>query len=106
MTVTADPWVYVVLGVIAYQIGRMVYLVLDQQLRERREKRILKLVNIKFEDDRKDITIITLDTSDKRAMAKLERELRERFNFEEEEDDHGRPGHVTYQGMSKRSGDR
>lgn len=99
-------WVYFVLGVIAYQIGRMCYLVLDQQLRERREKRILKLVNVKFKDDRKDITIITLDTSDKRAMAKLERELRERFNLEEEEDDPGRSGHVRYQGMSERQRDR
>jgi hypothetical protein len=76
-------WTYFVLGVIVYQLIKMFYLVLDQKLRERREKRILKMVSIEI-PDHKNITIITLDTSDKRAMAKLERELRERFNLDED----------------------
>lgn len=75
-------WQYFVLGVIAYQILKMLALAINHAVIEHRQKKFLKLVNIEFPDNSK-ITLIALDTSDKRAMAKLERELRERFNIPE-----------------------
>ena len=79
-------WQYFVLGVIAYQIFKMLALAINHAIIEHREKKFLKLVNIEFPDKPK-ITFIALDTSDKRAMAKLERELRERFDIPEEQDE-------------------
>ena len=83
-------WQYFVLGVIAYQILKMLALVINHAIIEHREKKFLKLANIEFPDNSK-ITFIALETSDKRAMAKLERELRARFDIPEERDeDRGR----------------
>jgi len=83
-------WQYFVLGVIAYQILKMLALAINRSVIEHRQKKFLKLVNIEFPDNSK-ITFIALDTSDKRAMAKLERELRAQFNIPEEQDeDRGR----------------
>lgn len=82
---TADPWVYITLGAISYQIVKMLALTINTLVIEHRRKRFLKLVNIKF-PDKKNVTFTSIDTSDRRSMAKLERQLREYL-----EDDSG-PG--------------
>ena len=69
--------IYFILGVVAYQVLRMCYKVLDMELRERRQRRFLHLVNIITEAEQ--VTYITVDTSDKRAMAKMEKYLREEY---------------------------
>lgn len=83
---TADPWVYVVLGAISYQIVKMLALTINTLVIEHRRKRFLKLVNIKFPGN-KNITYISIDTSDRRSMAKMERQLREQFHLQDDEDE-------------------
>jgi hypothetical protein len=78
------PWVYVVLGGIGWQIGKMIYLVLDNYLHERRQKRFLRMVSVMFPDHSK-ISFIAIDTSNRRAMANLERQVREQFNLQDDE---------------------
>lgn len=79
-------WQYFVLGSIAYQILKMLALAINRAVIEHREKKFLKLVSIEFPGKPK-ITFIALDTSDKRAMAKLERELRAQYDIPEEQDE-------------------
>lgn len=70
-----SDWVYFILGLVAYQIGKMLYLILEEGLRQRREKRFPKLVNITF-PDKENITYISIHGSDKRTIKELEQELR------------------------------
>lgn len=86
MNVSADPWVYIVLGAISYQIIKMLALTINVLVIEHRKKRFLKLVNVKF-SDKQNITFISIDTSDRRSMAKLERQLREQFHLQDDEDE-------------------
>lgn len=72
-------WLYFILGLIAWQVIKISALAINRAVIEHRQKRFLKLVNVKFHD-KKQITFISLDTSDKRAMAKLERQIRDEFN--------------------------
>lgn len=68
-------WTYFILGMIAYQIGKMFLLVLHKEIDDRRQRKFIKLVSISF-PDKKDIRFIAVDSSDKRAMANIERQLR------------------------------
>lgn len=70
---TADPWVYVVLGAISYQIIKMAYLVLDQTLRERRQRRAIRALRAIYPDAQYVYTAI--DSSDRKAMAKLKEQI-------------------------------
>lgn len=75
-------WAYFVLGVIFYQIIKMLYLGLEDILRQRREKRFLKLVSVAFPD--KAITYISIHGSDKKAIKELEADLRKQYHISEE----------------------
>jgi hypothetical protein len=75
-------WLYFVLGLIAWQIIKMFVLVINRAIIEHRQKRFLKFVNVEFKD-RSKVTFISLDASDKRAMAKLERQIREQYGAPE-----------------------
>lgn len=77
-------WEYFVLGVIFWQIFKALSLAINREIIERRQRRFLKLVNIEFKGH-SDITFIAFDSSDKRSMAKLEKQVRERFNLPEVE---------------------
>jgi hypothetical protein len=68
---------YFVLGVIAFQLIKILYLAIDHELRERRQRRFLRAVHVEFPDSTTR-TFIAIDTSDKKAMAKLEKEIRAR----------------------------
>jgi len=74
---------YFILGLVAWQIIKMLALVFNRAVIEYRQKRFLKLVNIAFTDDRKAVTLVSLDTSDKRAMKRLEEQLREQYDLHE-----------------------
>ena len=74
-------WTYFIFGLIAWQIIKMLALAVNRAVIEHRQKRFLKLVNIKFNDDRKSVTLVSLDTSDKRAMKRLEQQLREEYDL-------------------------
>lgn len=79
-------WGYFILGLIAYQLLKMLAQSINQFIIERRQKKFIKLVNAKI-PGKGDITFIAVDSSDKRALAKMERQLREKFDFDEDEDD-------------------
>lgn len=77
-------WEYFILGVIVYQIGKMLALSINQTVIERRQKRFIKLVNVTFPDN-KTVSFIAVDSSDKRGMQKMERYLREQYKIPEGE---------------------
>ena len=84
---TSDlDWVYFAFGLIAYQILKFLARSINQIIIERRQRKFLKLVKIEF-PDRSKITFIAIDASDKRAMAKLERQLREEHDLLEGDDE-------------------
>lgn len=76
-------WAYFVLGLIAFQLLKMLALTINQAIIERRQKQMLKLVQVIFPDNEK-ISFITVDATDKRAMAKIEREVRSHYDVEED----------------------
>lgn len=73
-------WGYFFIGFIVFPFLRLLILSINRAVIERRQRRFLKLVNVAFPDKEK-ITFIALDTSDKRSMIKLERQLREQFDL-------------------------
>lgn len=75
-------WQYFVLGVIAYQILKMLALTINREVIERRQRKFIKLVDI-VDPYHGTVTFITIDTSDRRAMIKLERQLREKYDLPE-----------------------
>jgi hypothetical protein len=85
-------WLYLTLGVLAYPFIRLLIRGINHTIVEYRHKRFLKLVNIEF-PDHTDITFISIDTSDKRSMDRLERQLRERYEILEEPVDSSRENH-------------
>lgn len=68
-----------VLGVIAWQILRSLYLILEIELRKRRERRFLRAVAVEFPNSTTR-TYIAIAASDKKAMAEIEKEIRDRFD--------------------------
>jgi hypothetical protein len=102
-----DDWELFVLGIITYQILKMFALIINRMVVEHRQKRLLKLVQVIFPDNEK-VTFITVDASDKRAMAKIEREVRSHYDVEDSESLHFDP--FPQEGQVRedqdRSGDR
>lgn len=68
-------WTYLIFGVILFHIVKMLVLVVDREIKERREKRFLKMVLITFPES-SDIRLISVSGSDKQSLEKLERQLR------------------------------
>lgn len=78
-------WILITLGAISYQIVKAFVLIINQAVIDHRKKRLLKLVQVIFPDNEK-VTFITIDASDKRAMAKIEREVRSHYEVEDDDD--------------------
>jgi hypothetical protein len=78
-------WWYFVLGVASWPFLKLLALAINRVVIEHRQKRFLKLVSVTF-PDKETTTFIALDTSDKRSMAKLERQIREQFDIPDGED--------------------
>ena len=77
-------WIYFVLGFVTWQIIKMFAKAINQAVIDYRHKRFLKLVNVKF-PDHSGVTFISVDSSDKRSLQKVERQIRERFGIPGEE---------------------
>ena len=77
-------WEYFILGMIAYQVAYILIQVVRHATVRHREKNVLRLVDIKFPGKPK-ITFIAIDASDRRAMIKLERQIRDQYNLPESE---------------------
>lgn len=76
-------WGYFILGVVAYQMLKSLYLIIDNELRRRREKKFIKLVSVAFPNQEK-ITYISVNSSDRKAIRDLERQLREDYYISED----------------------
>lgn len=75
---------YFILGIIAYQIVKLLVISINREIIRHRQRKFLKLVRVLF-PDHSEIRCIAVDGSDKRAMARLERQLREQYDLEQEE---------------------
>lgn len=67
---------YFILGIIFYQVLKMLVMATNDVIVERRKKRFIRTARIKFPDNTS-IFLAAIDTSDKRTMAKLLRQLQE-----------------------------
>lgn len=67
-------WAYFVLGVITYQILKMIVLIVRNESIRLHEKRFLRQARITF-PDAGTITMTAIETSDKKAMDDLRRQL-------------------------------
>lgn len=76
-------WLWFILGLVIYQFLKVLLVSANRAIIEYRQKRVLNLVDIEFPDHSK-VSFISVDTSDKRAMAKLERQLREQYDIPED----------------------
>lgn len=75
-------WEYFILGIIFYQICKMLILIIRNALKERREKQFLKFISIRFPDS--DITFISIDSSDRQAMENLQKEIYTHYELYED----------------------
>lgn len=81
-------WAIFVLGVISFQIIKMLALSFNQWVIERRQHRVFRLIEITF-PGRKAIKFVAADSSDKRAMANIERQIREEYGAPEQHQQDG-----------------
>lgn len=78
-------WQYFVLGILSWQIIKMLAQAINREVIEHRQRKFLKLVSIAFTDPNKTITFIATDSSDRRSLVQVEAELRKRFDIPEGE---------------------
>jgi hypothetical protein len=62
-------WAIFALGMITFHILKGLWLIVETEVKKYREKRFLKFVQVHFPNHEK-ITFVTIDATDKRAMAK------------------------------------
>jgi hypothetical protein len=74
-------WWYFTLGVIFFQFLKVIVKAINREVIHHRQRKFLKLVDVMF-PGHGSITLIAIDTTDKRAMKRLERQLREQFEIE------------------------
>jgi aspartate/glutamate racemase len=68
---------YVILGGIAWHIGHMLYLVIDEHwFKRRKEKKFIKRIRVMF-PDAENIEAITVASSNEEAIQNIERRLRD-----------------------------
>lgn len=82
-------WLYFGLGVITTPILWLLAKAINTEVIKYRQKRLLKLVSVIF-PDREDVTLISIDANDKRAMTNLERRIREQYDVPDEDDPRNR----------------
>lgn len=86
-------WPYFILGIVAYQIIKMLVKVINREIIDHRAKRFVKLVKVTFKDF-EDVTYISADSSDRKAMRELERQLRNDYNIPEKLPENSRKKHA------------
>lgn len=74
-------WPYLLLGIISWPFIKLLAKAINREIIHHRQRKFLKLVSIMFPRNEK-ITLITIETTDKRAMKRLERQLREQYDVE------------------------
>lgn len=81
-------WLYFLAGVVIYQVLKLLVQAINRAVIERRQRRFLKLVNVEF-PGRSKVTFIAVGASDKRAFARLERQLRQQFDLPDDNTGNG-----------------
>jgi hypothetical protein len=76
-------WGIFILGVIAYQLIKMLALSFNQWVIERRQKRFLKLVHIHFPDHGL-IVFRSMESTDKRSIQALEQQIEQAAQAEKD----------------------
>jgi len=87
---------YFILGVVAWQIAKLLLVAINQIVIERRQRKFLRLVDITFKGQRDRVTFISVDSSDRRAMKRIEEQYREAYDLPESDKPHPitpDPGH-------------
>lgn len=74
-------WSYLILGIAAWPFIKLLAKAINHEIVLHRQRKFLKLVSILFTGNEK-ITFISIEGSDKRAMKRLEQQLREQFEVE------------------------
>lgn len=83
-----SQWGYFLLGVVVYQFLKAMAQIVNQMVIEHRRKRVIRLAKVKF-PDHTSITFAAVDSSDKRAMDKVIKQLIEQGDLHEEDlEDH------------------
>jgi hypothetical protein len=79
-----NPWWYIALGWASAPFLRVLSLAINRAIVEHRRKRFIALVRVTFPDN-ENITIISVDSSDRKSMKAVERQLREQYKIPEGE---------------------
>lgn len=74
-------WSYFILGVFVYQLVYFLIKTINHEVVRYRQRRFLKLVHIFYPAGNK-ITFISIETTDKKAMKDLERQLRKQYEVD------------------------
>jgi hypothetical protein len=89
-------WAIFVLGMITFHILKGLWLIVETEVRKYREKRFLKFVQVHFPNHEK-ITFVSMVSPDRRAFAKMKREIKEHYDIDldDGDEDPSRPKLVT-----------
>lgn len=79
-----ENWLFVLLGIVIFQVIKVVARAINRGVIEYRKKKFLKLVNVQFPDN-STITFISADSSDKRSLDKLKRQICQYYEIPVEE---------------------
>lgn len=79
-----SPWWYIALGWVSAPFLRVLFQALNRSIVERRRKRFIALVRVIFPDN-ESIAVISMDSSDRKSMKAVERQLREQYKIPEGE---------------------
>jgi len=77
-------WLYVIIGVIASQIGKSFYLIAKRVIFEHRRKKIIVLVTAAFPNN-KSVTFASIKSSEKKAMDDVVEQLRKQDTLKQED---------------------
>jgi hypothetical protein len=78
-----NPW-FIFLGAVSWPFIKVLGLAINRAIVEHRRKRFLTLVSVKFPDN-ESITFIAVDSSDRKSLKDVERQLRAQFNVPEDD---------------------
>jgi hypothetical protein len=79
-------WGYFVLGMISYQIIKMVVVIARNEKKRHDEKLFLRQVKVLFPDNQS-VTMTAIETSDRKAMRDLQTQLRMEADLHADDDD-------------------
>lgn len=74
-------WPYLILGIAAWPFIKLLAKAINREIVMYRQRKFLKLVEVLFPGNEK-ITLISIEGSDKRAMKRLEEQVREQFEVD------------------------